>query len=628
MASTALEILIKLRDEASQGLNKFAGSLEKHASAIRGVGIGMTAVGGGLALVTRGFVQAAADAEQTKVAFTTMLGSAEKAVQFTKELAEFASKTPFELKGLEQASKQLLAYGISQTQVLPNLKVLGDIASGVGQDKLPDLIRAFGQVSAKGKLMAQELNQFAEAGVPLREMLAKDLKMSLEEFSQELDKGNLKISFGTVQKALENLTGEGGRFQNMMDQQSKTFTGLMSNMRDQIDLFMRQGGQPLMEGLKDIVKNIIAVIIKVNEWAKAHPELTKVLGIAAAALAALMLVLGPILVMLPGIVIALKILGAAFVALTGPVGLVIAIIAALVAIGIILYKNWDTIQAKTIEVWNNIVSFLDNAWNTIKDTAAAVWNGVTSFFTAVWDGIVAIHKFALTFLIGLVITMFEAMGIDIVKVFQSVVAFLENTWELIKTAFTASLDAIKVAWEFVWGNIRDFIAPIWETIKTTVANGWNWLIAKFGEFTKPLGKAWDGLWQGLTAGVTIAWEGVKSVVKSSINWIIDQVNRLIDAINSVAAKGGRAIGVSAPQIPRVPMLAAGGIVTKPTLAMIGEAGPEAVVPLSKMGRFGGGDIIINITGNTISSDLDIRRLADAVSDAIRDKLAFNQRVNV
>lgn len=76
------------------------------------------------------------------------------------------------------------------------------------------------------------------------------------------------------------------------------------------------------------------------------------------------------------------------------------------------------------------------------------------------------------------------------------------------------------------------------------------------------------------------------------------------------------------------MLAAGGIVTKPTLAMIGEAGPEAVVPLSKMGRFGGGDIIINITGNTISSDLDIRRLADAVSDAIRDKLAFNQRVNV
>uniref|UniRef100_UPI002B1DFA00 tape measure protein n=1 Tax=Pseudomonas atacamensis TaxID=2565368 RepID=UPI002B1DFA00 len=84
--------------------------------------------------------------------------------EFTKELTKFAASTPFELKGLETASKQLLAYGFEQKQVLPNLKALGDIAAGVGMDKLPQLILAFGQVKAATRLTGNELRQFTEAG--------------------------------------------------------------------------------------------------------------------------------------------------------------------------------------------------------------------------------------------------------------------------------------------------------------------------------------------------------------------------------------------------------------------------------------------------------------------------------
>lgn len=86
----------------------------------------------------------------------------------------------------------------------------------------------------------------------------------------------------------------------------------------------------------------------------------------------------------------------------------------------------------------------------------------------------------------------------------------------------------------------------------------------------------------------MAWEFAKKVVKDSVNWIIDKVNSVINAINSIAS-AGRSFGISAPTIPNIPRLAEGGIVTKPTLAMIGEGGEsEAVIPLSKMNKMGVG----------------------------------------
>lgn len=499
-STTALEILIKLRDEASKGLSNFAGSIEKNANAIRGVGLGMTAVGGGLAMVTKGFITAAADAEQTKVAFTTMLGSAEEAVKFTKELADFSAKTPFELKGLEQASKQLLAYGFNQKEVLPNLRALGDIAAGVGMDKMPQLILAFGQVKAATKLTGMELRQFTEAGVPLLDELAKQFQKPVSEIQKMVSEG--QIGFPAVQTALMNLTGEGGKFHNMMEQQSQTFGGLMSTMRDQVDLFMRQGGQPLIESLKGIIQQIIQVVIRVNEWAKAHPELTKIIGVATAILAALLLVLGPLLVMLPGITIAVGALGVAFTVLTGPVGIVIAIITALIAIGVMLYKNWDTIKWAAGEL---------------------------------------------------------------------------GTW------LSDKFKIIQNAWTSVWSAVRE------------TANN--------------------------------AWEGIKNMVKGSINWIIDKLNFFIRAANDITRAGNKVPGVNIPLMNEIPMLAKGGIVTRPTLAMIGEAGPEAVVPLGK-GRGFGNQITVNITGNYINDSLDIRHLADEVSRAITEKLSLNQRINV
>lgn len=118
----------------------------------------------------------------------------------------------------------------------------------------------------------------------------------------------------------------------------------------------------------------------------------------------------------------------------------------------------------------------------------------------------------------------------------------------------------------------------------------------------PIKKAWGALWERLGSTVTVAWESVKNIIKESLNWIVDRVNYIIRAINSLASKGGKALGLSVPTISEIPRLAEGGIVkARPggIIANIGEGGQdEAVIPLNKMkgmGGFGGG-VTITFTG--------------------------------
>lgn len=118
--------------------------------------------------------KAAANFEQLKVAFATMTGSQNAGNQLLQEIQDFASVTPYGTSALVDLSKQLLAYGLSAKEIIPTIDMLGNVAAGVGADKMPQLILAFGQVRASGKLMGQELLQFVNAGFnPLQEISAK-----------------------------------------------------------------------------------------------------------------------------------------------------------------------------------------------------------------------------------------------------------------------------------------------------------------------------------------------------------------------------------------------------------------------------------------------------------------------
>lgn len=382
---TQLQIVIDAQNRTQGAFDAVQANLDGFKKTNQGLITAMTTVGvagaaafGGLAIMTKGAVEAGAQFEQTNIAFNTMIGDAGLAQQTLTNLAQFASRTPFQLTQLEQASKQLLAYGISAKDLIPTLKTLGDIAAGVGMDKLPELILAFGQVQAKGHLAGQELLQFTNAGVGLSQQLQKDLGLTRDQFEKLMESG--QITAAQVTAALNEMTGQGGLFFNLMDKQSQSLAGQWSNFHDQISLTARAIGEQLVPYLKPLVDQLIQVAQAVDAFATAHPKLTAVILIGTLAFTGLMAILLPIALALPGLVIMFGLLTAA---MSGPaliaavvVAAIAGITAALVALnamGLTTRKGWE-------DVWAGIKV-------TVADNVNSVIGMVESMINFIIDGV-------------------------------------------------------------------------------------------------------------------------------------------------------------------------------------------------------------------------------------------------
>lgn len=195
--------------------------------------------------------------QQLEVAFETMLGSKSKADALMGQLIDTAAKTPFEMSEVAEASKMLLAYGMEGSKVNETLIRLGDIAAGLSMP-LKDLAFLYGTTMVQGRLYTQDLNQFLGRGIPLADELAKQFGKNKSEVKKLVEEG--KIGFPEVQKAIEALTGEGSKFGGLMDKQSKTIKGQLSNIEDAWEQMMNEIGRSQegnISGALDITGKLI-----------------------------------------------------------------------------------------------------------------------------------------------------------------------------------------------------------------------------------------------------------------------------------------------------------------------------------------------------------------------------------
>lgn len=240
--------LAKAKRGMSRAASDMGGSAAKLASSIKGrligmaktvaLSIGAAAIAGGAAAL-----KLAGDWEQSELAFETMLGSAEKAKAFMEELEAFASRTPFELPGLIDASRKLLAFGFAAEDIVPMMTAIGNAVSGLGggAQEIDQVTRALGQMRAKGKVSAEEMMQLAELGIPAWEMLAKTLNTSVGEAMARVTRGQVDAATGI--KAV--IDGMNEKFPGMMEKQSKTLLGRLSTLKDTAAGILRQIGQHL-----------------------------------------------------------------------------------------------------------------------------------------------------------------------------------------------------------------------------------------------------------------------------------------------------------------------------------------------------------------------------------------------
>lgn len=202
---------------------------------------------GGLVAIKRfgsDVIEATGKMQQLQVALSTILQDKSKADQLIADIVQFAAKTPFNLDDVATGAKQLLAYGSSADNVVNELSMLGDVASGL-QIPIGQLIYLYGTLRTQGRAMTVDIRQFAGRGIPIYEELAKVLGVSKDQVGELVKEG--KVGFKEVEQAFKNMTSEGGKFANLMESSAGTWPQRLSNIEDTLFQKMNEFGNKYKE---------------------------------------------------------------------------------------------------------------------------------------------------------------------------------------------------------------------------------------------------------------------------------------------------------------------------------------------------------------------------------------------
>lgn len=200
--------------------------------------------------------------QQTEMAFKTMLQSEEKADALMKQLIRTAAITPFGVEDVTEGAKQLLAFNVAAEDVNKTLIGLGDVAAGMGLN-LKDLVMLYGTTIAKGKMDTMDLYQFLNRGIPIADEIAKvmglDVTNAIKEVQKQIKAG--KVTSDVFIQAMQNMSAEGSKFGGLMEAQSKTITGQISNIKDAIEQMFNELGKS-QEGVINTGLGVVSTLVE------------------------------------------------------------------------------------------------------------------------------------------------------------------------------------------------------------------------------------------------------------------------------------------------------------------------------------------------------------------------------
>lgn len=251
-AQTAFHTTADAAEQQGQRIDTLLGKLKETAAMI-GVGFGVKEFG-------RKVMEVRGQFQQLEMAFNTMLRSESKANDLMNQLVRTAATTPFDLQSVAEGAKQLLAYGTSAEEVNGTLVRLGDIAAGVSIP-LNDLVWLYGTTMTQGRMFTQDLRQFQGRGIPIAEEIAKIKGVAVDAVGDLVTAG--KVTSDVVKQAIEGMTAEGSKFGGLMEAQSHTITGQISNIEDSIDMMLNSIGQK-SEGVINTTLSGVSYVI--DHW--------------------------------------------------------------------------------------------------------------------------------------------------------------------------------------------------------------------------------------------------------------------------------------------------------------------------------------------------------------------------
>lgn len=253
----------KAVEERMRGMQSAQNGLISSTSQLKNMLIGVFSIQSIQGYVNK-LIEVRGEFELQNVALRAILQNKDEADMLFQRVTELATKSPYTIRQLTKYTKQLAAYQVESSKLYDTTKRLADVSAGLGVD-MQRIILAFGQVKAANYLRATEVRQFTEAGINMLGELAKyyteieQRQISVADVQEMVTKR--MVEFGDVEEVFNRLTSAGGIFYNMQEKQAETLTGMMSNLKDSIDIMLNQIGLSQQDNIKAAiqwVRNLLA----------------------------------------------------------------------------------------------------------------------------------------------------------------------------------------------------------------------------------------------------------------------------------------------------------------------------------------------------------------------------------
>lgn len=529
--------------QMSHNLENLGSKMKSFGDTVTNVGKKVSALSAAVGSLFVAGTKYNADIERYTTAFKTFLGSAEDAEKAVDAIKNQGQTSPFDTKELIQANQMLITTGESAEDSRKTISALADAIAltGGSNDTLGRMASNLQQIKNVGKASAMDIRQFGMAGIDIYGILADYTGKTTAEIKK------MDITYEDLSAALQKSASVGGKYYGGQAEMANTLSGQVSKLKKTFQDLTGELSKSLYPTIKKITEKLQGLV----DWFKGlndkQKETITKIGLLITVLGPALLIIGKlisfggtiisVLAKISGLIAGLSIgtgaLGGVLTALTGPIGIVIGVVAALTAGFALLWNKSETFRNSMIEVGQSMMKTYNEhikpTIDNIKEIISMLWN----------DIIVPLAKY-----------LWETFSPIIEKVFTVAGKIISSVFEKVGIIVKGATGVLKGLIQFVSG----------------VFSG-NWK------------KAWDGVKE--TFGNT--FEALKGLFKTPINWIINKLNQFIDGINKIQVPdwvpgvGGKGIN-----IPHIPTLAKGGIVDKATLAMIGEGkSAEAVIPLDR-----------------------------------------------